>query len=234
MSSKVLGADYTLYFYRNGAWRQFACARSGSFTMNTDFIETTGPGDGNYKSFKATVHGFTGQLDGACALDTGSDLSEADLLSLQMAKTKVLCRFEQTAQNGDIYTKEAYFYISSYTDTGSFDGIATFQVQLQGTGALTIVYDQPPAPAGSEMRYPEQGDTAPATTGAYTWTATGLGNKYITGVYKDGRGRSNIITSGTPVGNEVLYETSGSDAVFTFPEPFEDGETPPYATYRDL
>lgn len=232
--SLVKGENFVFYVYNAGTWKLYACGRSGSMSINTEFLETTVTGSGNYRTFKPTVHDFTGQIDGIIALDEDTMMTLSDLEALQLAKTKILCRFTATAENSEVYTKECYFYISNSTSTGSFDGIATFQIQLRGTGSITQVFTPPPAPSGSDMRYPAQGDTAAATTGSYSWTATGLAGKYILSVVKDGRGSSNIITSGTPVGNEVLYEDSGADGLFTWAVPFEDGETPPYVVYRDI
>ena len=75
------------------------------------------------------------------------------------------------------------------------------------------------------------GDTAPATPGAYTWV-TGLTGKQILSIVKDGRGQSDIILSGTPVGNEALYDSATGD--ITFAIPFEDVETQPYVLYQNI
>lgn len=232
--SKVLGKDMVFYLFNGGQWKPYMCARSGNMSIDTDTIETSVTGSGNYRTFEPTVHTFTASIDGIVSLNEATGLTLPDLQALQLAKTKILCRFTQTSIDGDIYTKEAYFYIVNSTDTGSFDGIATFSISLQGTGSITQIFT-PPSPITAEVfRYPAAGSTAPATTGAYTWTATGLASKVILSVHRDGRGSSDIITSGTPVGNEVLYANNGSDGDFTWPFPFEDGETPPYVLYQNV
>lgn len=233
MSNLVPGIDYVFYLYNGVSWVPYACARSGDFTINTEFLETTVTGSGNYKTSKPTVHSWGKTIEGIISFDDSTMITLPQLHTLQLAKTRILTRVTLTSQLGDVYIREGYCYIESSTDTGSFDGIATFRIAFRGTGAITQIYVQPPAPSGSDMRYPEQGNTAPATTGAYTWTATGLAGKYILGVFRDGRGSSDIITSGTPVGNEVLYQDNGADGDFTWPFPFEDGETPPYVIYRN-
>lgn len=237
--SLVAGKDWVLNVQNGGIWKPYACARSGNFSLNTSMIETTGPGDGDYMSFKPAVHDFTAQIDGVCSLNESSNLTEADLLQLQLAKTKILCRFLQTSQDGNTYLKQAYFYLQSYTDTGSFDGVATFSISLRGTGLLTITFTPPTPPTPGDMRYPEQGSTAPATPGSYTWSLPGLipTNTNLTSVVKDGRGQSDIILTGTPVGNEVLFEedpSSPGNGLLTFAVPFEDIETPPYITYNQI
>lgn len=222
--SLVPGEQYVIYIYSGGIWTPYACVRSGSMSIETDTIETTVSGSGNYRTFEPTVHGFSASFDGVISANVSGSLVLSDLQALQLAKTKLLMRFIQTSVANDIYIKQAYFYITGSTDTGSFDGIATFQISLKGTGAITQIYTPPPTTTGIVYRYPAMGSTAPVASGTYSVTVTGLGTKNILGVWKDGVGNNDIILTGTPVGKEVLYETSGSDGVFTWAIPF-DGES---------
>jgi len=230
--SLVRGDNFVFYINDGGIWKLYVCARSGNMNIVTDTIETTVTGSGNYKTFEATVHSFTATIDGVISLNVSGSITIADLQALQLAKIKLLCRFIQTSQAGDIYTKEAYFYITNSTDTSSFDGIATFSISLQGTGSITQIFTPPPPTTGEVFRYPAMGSTAPVAAGTVSITVAGLGNKTILGVYKDGIGNNDIILSGTPVDKEVLYETSGSDGVFTWAIPF-DGENW-YCNYQNL
>lgn len=229
--SLVAGKDWVFNVLNGGIWKPYACARSGNFSLNTSMIETTGPGDGDYMSFKPAVHDFTAQIDGVCSLNESSNLTEADLLQLQLAKTKILCRFLQTSQDGNTYLKQAYFYLQSYTDTGSFDGVATFSISLRGTGLLTITFTPPTPNNGEVFRYPAAGSTAPPTPGSYTWS-TGIIGKTALEIVKDGRGQADIILTGTPIGNEALYDSATGD--ITFAVPFEDIETAPYFIYQNV
>ncbi len=231
--SIVAGKDVIFYLFDGMTWRPYLCARSQDDSVNTDSIETTGPGDGNWKTFEPTAHSWNRNIDGIVSINDPAGLTLPELRTLQFAKTVLLCREVSTSQAGNTYTEEGYVFITSSTKTGSFDGVATFRVGFQGTGPITQIYTPPTPPAGNDMRYPAMGAVAPPTTLSYTWTALGVGSKYILNVVKDGRGSSNIILSGTPVGNEVKYTTVGSDGVFEWAFPFEDGETPPYVEYRD-
>lgn len=232
--SLVPGTNWVFHILSGGIWTPYICARSGNFSMNTEMIETTGPGDGNYKTFIPTVHDICAQIDGLVSLNEAGNLSASDILLLQMNKTRLLCRFNETSLAGDTFLKQAYFYIQSYTDTGSFDGVTSFSVSLRGTGLLTVIFTPPTSNSGEVYRYPVMGDTGvlPAF-GSQTWVVPGLGNKNILDFVKDGRGLNTIIQTGTPVGNEVLYETVGSEGWFTAAVPFED-VTPPYVLYQNL
>lgn len=231
--SIVPGANWIGYKFTGGFWLPYICARSGNINIQTGMIETTGPGDGNYISQKPTVHSFTAQLDGIVSLNEASSVTAPDLLLLQLAKEKLLWRFEQTSLAGDTFIKQAYFYINSYTDTGSFDGVATFSVSMVGTGAMSVIFTPPPPNNGEVFRYPAMGDTAPTTPDVNTILVPGLGNKNIIEVVKDGRGNNDIILTGTPVNQEVLYETEGDDGRFTWAFPFMPGESW-YTVYQNL
>ena len=230
--SLVRGENYVFWVYDGGQWKPYCCARSGNMSIDTETIETTVTGSGNYKTYEATVHSFTASIDGVCSLNVSNQLSIAELQALQLAKTKLLCRFTQTSEAGDVYTKQAYFYITNSTDTGSFDGVATFQLNLKGTGAISQIFTPPPATSGTVYRYPAVGATHPVTEGTLTISIAGLGGKSILSVFKDGIGNNDIITSGTPVGKEVLYESSGTDGVFTWAIPF--GGESFYILYQNL
>lgn len=232
MNYLVPGKDWVFYALDGGIWKTYVCGRSGSISAHTDTVETTGPGSGDWKDFEATVHSFTANIDGVIALNVSGSLTLADLQALQFSKTRILCRFTQTSLSHDTYTKEAYFYIVDSTDTGSFDGVATFSIQLQGTGAITAIFTPPTPNSGEVFRYPAMGSTAPVTPGATTVTVPGLANKNIIGVFKDGVANNDIILAGTPVEKEVKYTSSGTDGIFEWAIPF-DGENW-YVEYQNL
>lgn len=231
--SLVNGKDWVGWHFDGGIWKPYVCARAGNFNINTGTIETTVTGSGDYKTFEPTVHDFSVEIDGVISLLVSGSLSLADLQAKQLAKEKLLWRFIQTDRGGNVYIKQAYFFITNSTDTGSFDGIATFSISMIGTGGITTIFTPPSPNNGEVYRHPPMGSVDPPTTGSTAWTVTGLGNKNILDFVKDGRGQSDIILSGTPVGNEVLYETVGSDGVFTSAIPYED-TTPPYVLYQNL
>lgn len=229
--SLVRGENFVLWFLDGGVYKPGACARSANINVNTETLETTVTGSGNWKTFEGSVHSFTVGLEGLIAFGVTDNLTIADLQTKQFAKDKIYCRYIATAENGDLYRMEFYAIITGSTLTGSFDGVASFSVQMQGTGSINQIFTPPSPTSGEVYRYPAAGDTAPATPGAYTW-ATGLTGKEILSIVKDGRGQSDIILTGTPVGNEALYDTTTGD--ITFAVPFEDVETQPYVLYQNI
>lgn len=231
--SLVLGKDCVFYIFDAGLWKPYICSRSGNFAIDTEMIETSVTGSGGYYTGRPGKHSFTASFDGIISLNDPTSLTLPELQALQLARTKMLIRFTEVSKGGDVYTKEGYAFITNSTDTGAFDGVATFQISMKGTGGITQVFIlPPPIIQGKVYRYPSPGSTAPATVGSLSFLATGLANKDIISVFKDGMARNNIILTGIPVNQEVLYETVGGDGLFTFPQPFEDDNC--YIEYQNL
>ena len=229
MSQIVLGNDVEIYIFDSGLWKPYACARSATLNVITEFIETSAPGNGKFASYIPTKNSFTGSLDGVTSINIIGQLSLADMRQKQLAQTSFLMRFQRTSQAGDVYTDEATFFITNSTDSGSYDGVATFSLSLQGTGDITQVFTPIiPVPIGGLLvnRYERT-----ATGGESGFTDSYLINKVILEVNVDGISDGKIIISGTPLGTEVLYDST--TGTFTWGIPFEAGEEI-YILYQDL
>jgi len=228
----VNGKDALIEAYDGGEWKLFACVRSWSSSISSEMLETTTTGDGRFARFVPGKIGFTVTLEGLINLDTDAGLSLPYLDSCILNGVLLRLRDRKEDLAGNTYAKEFQMYLTDVTDTNSFDNVSTFNADAQGTGVITQTILPPTPTDGLVKRYPLVGDIGPVESG-YTVTVPGLGNKDILEVVKDGRGNADIITSGSPVENQVLYETSGTDGVFTWAIPFEDNERW-YVTYQDI
>lgn len=138
MDKKVQGKNVLVYIDDGGTDKLYACALSASLNLETEFIETSVSGTGTFATFLPTKNSFTGSLDGVTSLEESGMLSLADLRQRQIAQTPLSMRFELTNGNGDTYTEEATFYISSSSYDGSFDSMSHFSIELRGTGILSV------------------------------------------------------------------------------------------------
>lgn len=221
----ILGINVVLRIYDNGGWRMYACARSLTLNVQTDFIDTSVVGAGKFKSILPTINSFTGTADGVVNLNSDSMLTLPDLRQKQLSHTKILVNFERTDILGNVYTDQAYFYISNSTDTGSFDGIATFSIELQGTGALSQLFTPTTLPLSAVRR------KEITSTGGATFGDASLIGKDILEVDVDGFGYSEILSSGSPVDKQVVYDiTTG---YFIIPTILDAG-TKVYILYQDI
>lgn len=215
----VRGKNVVVLFFHSGVWLPYACARSCSLSVNTDFIETSVSGAGKWRTFSPQANSFTGSIEGLLNLEKINTLSLADLRAKQYAQTRLLVRFERTDDDtpAHVYSDQFYCYISNSTDTSAFDNVATFNVDLQGDGPITQVFTPSPIITGTVLRLEYT-----AAGGETSITDTDLINKTIVEVVNDGMGFSPIITSGTPIAKEAKY-ISGTGTI-EFPAPLEEGQ----------
>ena len=153
---------------------------------------------------------------------------------MQINKEKHLIQFIRTGTGGvNNYTSEGYFFIKNTSDEGTIDGMASFTVDLQGSGELTETFE-PTEILGNMHRYEYTG-----VGGETSFTAASLIGKTILAVNKDGMGNSKMIVSGTPTDKQVRLtgsyvsdkEVLITTGVFTFAVPFYPGEEA-YVLYR--
>lgn len=135
--ANVLGKDVSVRIYYGG-WKFYACASSCTLTVSTSTIETSTTGSGASATFMGQKHTWSGTLDGVVNLD--QDLTLYQLRQLQLAFTPINIQFERVDSAGNSYTTTGTALIVNSTDTGQMDSVATFSIELQGTGALTELF----------------------------------------------------------------------------------------------
>lgn len=141
--SLVLGKNFIGFINDSGTWKPYICATSITLNVTTDSIETSASGNGIWASFLPTKNSFTGSINGNVSLNVAGNLTLSDLQAKQFNQVIFLMQFQRTDGNGNVYTTYGFFFITSSTDTGSYDGVNTFSITLQGTGPLTQSFDNP-------------------------------------------------------------------------------------------
>lgn len=228
--SLVRGKNVAVLFWNadEGVWFPYACGRSCSLNVATDFIETSVSGQGVWRTNVPMANSFTGNIDGLMNLEKVNFLSIADLRAKQYAQTRLLVRFQREDDDAHIYTDEFYCYISGSTDTNSFDNVSTFTIDLIGDGAITQIFT--PSPIANGKMFREQ-FILPATEVTVTTsdiTATTFDN--IISVVLDGYDYPVIINTGTPIGDEVKAVVA--TGVITFPYADADNDRNGYIEYQ--
>jgi hypothetical protein len=221
---KVRGINAVAYIFDGGVWKLYVCATNIELSVNTEFIETSVSGSGLWATYAPTKNSFTLSLSGVVDLDETGTLSLPDLRQKQITQETLLLRFQRTDDSGNVYTgvyaDELNFFITNSTDAGPFDGMNTFTITGQGTGALTQIFTPiVPVPVGTGLVYRYE---FTATANQTTLTDATLIGKTILEFNIDGLGAGKIITSGTPVGTEVKYISVTGE--FDWAIPAEDGE----------
>lgn len=132
----VNGKDVIVYTYFNGAWRMYGCGRSCTLSIATSTIETSTTGSGIWATFKPQKNSFSGSIDGIVNLEPGEMITIADLQNLQITLQPLLMRFSMVDALGNDYICEGTFYITNSSITGSVNDVATFSIELIGSGEL--------------------------------------------------------------------------------------------------
>ncbi len=214
--SLVKGENVILAFFENGQWYQYACARSASININIETIDTSVSGNGRWVTNQPTRNSFSGTFEGIVSLHNVDILSLPDIESRAMAQTEMLFRYQSTAADGTIYTKQGYCFFTGTSQVASFDNVSTFNINFIGNGQLTQVFTPILQPTPIMYRYEYT-----ATGGETGFTDASLIGKDIQSVSKDGVDNAKIVT-GTPGSKEVQYVTATGQFVWAIP--FDVGE----------
>lgn len=222
----VKGKDCSFLVYDNGGWRLLACGREFSLTTSVSALETSTTGSGFFATFEHEKATWTANVSGVCNLNKPAQLTIADVRQKQLSFTKILVNFEREDTDGNVYTDSGLAIITGVSDVENINDIATFTMDLQGTGVLTQIFTPTPLALSAVRRFEYT-----AIGNETNITDTDLEGKEILTFEKDGIGFSKIKTSGTPASKEVVY-ISGTGS-FTWLIPCEPGEEI-YILYQDI
>lgn len=130
---KVIGTNIKcLTTDPNGTFKQIAFARSAIISMSRDMKEIASSTSGIYKEYRPLRIQWSTSIDGLL-----SD-KQAELYSLFEAGKALDISWQDGNQNTPInFFYRGKAYIKSLVLTGNIHEMATFSVELQGTGTLT-------------------------------------------------------------------------------------------------
>lgn len=130
---KVIGTNIKcLTTDPNGTFKQIAFARSAIISMSRDMKEIASSTSGIYKEYRPLRIQWSASIDGLL-----SDKQE-ELYSLFEAGKALDILWQDDNQNLTInFVYRGKAYIKSLVLTGNIHEMATFSVELQGTGTLT-------------------------------------------------------------------------------------------------
>lgn len=227
--SLVRGENVLVYIYSGGFWKLVVCGRSCTLNTNAESIETSITGTGVWRTYEYTANSWTGNIDGVVQLLMVNTVALPDIRALQYSQTKILFRYQRTDDNGNVYLEEGTALIKSVSDTGDYNNMNTFSVELLGSGPLTAIFTPTPVdPSGKVKRYEYTG-----IAGETSFSDILLNMKDVIDVVVDGVGRSKLITSGTPLGQEAKYTSGGGVGIIEVPQPLVAG-VQVYVLYQDM
>lgn len=131
--NKVIGTNIKcLTTDPNGTFKQIAFARSAIISMSRDMKEIASSTSGIYKEYRPLRIQWSASIEGLLSDE------QAELYSVFEAGKAIDISWQDDNQNLTInFFYRGKAYIKSLVLTGNIHEMATFSVELQGTGTLT-------------------------------------------------------------------------------------------------
>ena len=220
----VIGNNIMLYWHRTDVDPEvdvaFACSTNCTFEVSVDQKEVTSQSSAWFREYKNDVATWSVTCDGLITL---SGFSYLFMLDKQLTRTPIEIKFVVDNGVDGLTIINGICNITSLSINAPYKDVATYNVSLQGSGAYNV--------AGTEVT-PEGviiiGENPVKTKG---YTATG-GETTITFadtigydclyVSRGGVDVQNILTTGTPTGDDVKFVSA--TGVLTFSRALAAGE----------
>ena len=220
----VIGNNVMLYWHRTDVDPEvdvaFACSTNCAFNVSVDQKEVTSQSSAWFREYKNDVATWSVTCDGLITL-TG--FSYLFMLEKQLTREPIEIKFVVDNGVDGLTIINGTCNISSLAINAPYKDVATYNVSLQGTGAYNTT--------GTEVN-PEgviivganpvltKGYTAAGGESTITWADTiDYSCLYVSRGGVDVQG---IITTGTPVDEEVKFVTA--TGILTFSRPLGSGE----------
>lgn len=136
--AKILGKNVTLLIVTGESpevVEMIGCSRTCELTTTVDILPASTLGSGLWKEFKAISNSWSGRVDGLTTVN--ENLTIATLRTMQALLQPVVISFEEVVGALVIDYRGAAIIVSVQT-SGNYADAETYNVQLQGTGELTI------------------------------------------------------------------------------------------------
>ncbi len=229
MASVVNGTNIVLYYYdpETEEGIPFGAATNCSFEVTVDQLEVSSQSCGYFKVFKPDMATWKVDCDGFIAL---RDYSYLFLANLQLSRAQILIKFQIDNDNGDGSETLGYTVfsgtanLSSLNLVGGVEDASSYSVSLQGSGPYTISGTQVDpggvVVVGSNVVMFDY--TAAGGETSITW-AGAIGMSCVT-VTRGGIEVRNIGVSGTPSGENVVFNSSTGTITFASARALESDE----------
>jgi predicted secreted protein len=129
----ILGTNVILYYFNGTSNIPFAASTNCSFEVSVDQTNVTSATSAWFKEFKPDTASWSLTCDGLITLN---DWDYKDMLDTQLSRTAIVVRF--AVGTSTTYTIQGTANIESVSIAAPVEGISTYSISLQGTGAYTI------------------------------------------------------------------------------------------------
>lgn len=221
MADKVQGKNIMLYRYdaETDTDIPFACSTNATFTVSVDQKEVTSQSSAWYREYRNDIASWQVTCDGLVTLDNYGYLF---LLEQQQNRETIIIKFVIDNGVDGLVIISGNVNLTSLSINGPYKDIATYSVTLQGSGPYgtsgTSITPSGTVIVGGSVY--SKGYTAIGGETTITWSD--MIGKTCLYVSRGGVDVQNILTSGTPIDEEVKW--TSVTGVLTFSRALEAGE----------
>jgi len=140
---KVRGKDVVLTINISSVETVIGCARSITFDIQQDLIETSIISSGRFRTYVPGAASWSGSIEGLVFInkDTSINYGLGQLYDNIINGQLVLLKWYEVDELGTTFLKkEGEAYIESINETSSFDNMVTFTANFKGSGQIAITY----------------------------------------------------------------------------------------------
>lgn len=118
------------------------CARSITFDIRRDFIDTSITGQGIWQTSIPAAGSFSATIEGLVflAADDNAKTQMNFYYQSLISGSLISVSFTDDDLSGNELIKSFSGYIETITETASFDNMVTFSATIKGTGSPSIAY----------------------------------------------------------------------------------------------
>ena len=227
MADNVIGKNIMLYYheppseaYPEGRDIPFSCSTNCTFSVNVDQKEVTSQTSAWYREYKNDIATWTVTCEGLITLDGYGYLF---LLQQQQDRTTILVKFVIDNGVDGLVVISGNCNLTSLQINAPYKDIATYSVNLQGTGAYgttgtTIDPSGTVIVAGGAIY--SKGYTAAGGETTIVWSD--MIGKSCLYVSRGGIDVQDILVTGTPIDEQVKW--TSATGTLTFSRALESGE----------
>jgi len=225
MSNEVYGSGVSVRANTGSGFVTIGCAFSCNFQFENELIGKTDVNAGLSRKKRVRISDCRGSVQGVLTTgNTATRLSNFYFLQEAIRRSEIEMQFVYEDVSGGIVVVAGLFLVRTDDISSEVNAFAEFDLQLEGTGGITITEVDPNPPVECQTIYSD-------------WWVTSEGESGISGVGHFGRSfaghtvievdregtEHDIVDTGTPLNRQAKY-TGGSTITFDPAIPFNDGE----------
>ena len=141
--AKVRGEDVVLTMSNGSNFVPIGCARTLTYDINQDLIETSITGNGKFRTYSPGAVSWSASVEGFTYLERSNiqRMGIGELIDkLQYGEIFTLIWYEFDVDRHFYSRRTGQVLVESINETASFDNMSVFTINFKGTGSINNEY----------------------------------------------------------------------------------------------